>query len=297
MTVSYYILDRVNKKYFKSEFDVSEEKQFRVVYSLKDEDRKSTYHRSKYDSEKNVESFEKSAVSVSLSSLLQDYLDNIGKSKRLVSEENLRKEMLKDKNVTLASNKKKNHEAKSLNDARFNNVVVIYNPDGSMGSGFYVEPSLILTNYHVVEGANFLEMKLYNGMETFGKVVKSDVRLDLALIKVEAQGEPVTFYDSTSINLGESVEAIGHPQGFDFSITRGVVSAVRKQKSIYDTGGKEILFIQTDAAINPGNSGGPLFLNEKVVGVNNQKIVANSVEGLGFAIHFSEVREFLKEDY
>ena len=140
-------------------------------------------------------------------------------------------------------------------------------------------------------------MKLHNGLETFGKIVKSDVRLDLALIKVEARGEPVNFYNSNEIRLGEEVEAIGHPSGLEFSITRGVVSGIRKLKSGYDTGGKEVLFIQTDAAINPGNSGGPLFLKNKVIGVNNQKLVAKAVEGLGFAIHFSEIENFLREDY
>jgi len=166
-----------------------------------------------------------------------------------------------------------------------------------LGTGFYVAPNLVLTNYHVVEGTKFLEMKLYNGLETFGKLVKSDVRLDLALVKVEARGEPVKFCDTNIVDLGAEVEAIGHPSGLEFSITRGVVSSLSKKNSVYDTGGKEILFIQTDAAINPGNSGGPLFLGDEVVGVNNQKIVADTVEGLGFAIHYSEVQNFLDENY
>ena len=297
MTVNYYILDRGNKNYFKSAFDVSEGKVFKVAYSLKDEDTKLSNHMSTYNSEKDIESFENSAVSVNLSSLMKDYLTNIDKTKKLLSEEKLRAEMLKDKNIALASYKQKKYSTKSLNDPRFNNVVVIYNPEGAIGSGFFVKPNLVLTNYHVVEGAKFLEMRLHNGLETFGKVVKSDVRLDLALVKVEARGEAINFYESNIIELGAEVEAIGHPSGLEFSITRGIVSAIRKRKSVYDTGGKEILFIQTDAAINPGNSGGPLFLKGKVIGVNNQKIVADAVEGLGFAIHFSEVQNFLKEDF
>jgi S1-C subfamily serine protease len=147
-----------------------------------------------------------------------------------------------------------------------------------------------------VEGVKFIEMKLHNGMETFGKVVKSDVRLDLALIKVQDRGVPVEFYDKNNLDLGSTVEAIGHPKGLTFTITRGVVSAVRKKKSVFAVGGKEVLFVQTDAAINPGNSGGPLFLGQKVIGVNNNKLVGGS-EGLGFAVHHSEVAQFMKESF
>ena len=127
--------------------------------------------------------------------------------------------------------------------------------------------------------------------------MKSDVRLDLALIKVESQGAPVKFSDSTNLALGSTVDAIGHPSGLEFTITKGIISALRKRESSYNIGGQEVLFIQTDAAINPGNSGGPLFLEDKVIGVNNNKIVSNTVEGLGFAIHFSEVNLFLDEEF
>jgi len=297
LTVNYYILDRINKRYYKSSFDISEEKNFKVIYSLKDEDTRKGYHLSSYSSEEDILNFESSPVSVKLSSLIKDYVNNNDDTKGLITEENFRKELLEDKYFKLAEHKANKHSTLSLNDPRFNNVVVIINPLGAIGSGFYVEPNLVLTNYHVVEGAKFLEMKLHNGQETFGKVVKSDVRLDLALLKVETRNEPVSFYESNQIDLGEEVEAIGHPSGLEFSISRGIVSAIRKRKSVYDTGGKEVLFIQTDAAINPGNSGGPLFLGDKVVGVNNQKIVKDSVEGLGFAVHFSEVQNFLKETF
>lgn len=263
---------------------------------MKKEDTKHKLLSSQYNTEEDIEKFEKNPVSVKLSSLIEDYTNNAGKQKALTNEDELRKEMLRDKNTALAAYKKESYSTKSLNDPRFNNVVVIYGPK-SLGSGFFVAPNHVMTNYHVVEDGKFFEMKLYNGMETFGKVVKSDVRLDLALLKVEARGEPVMFHTSNELNLGEEVEAIGHPKGLEFSITRGVVSALRHKESVYDIGGKEILFVQTDAAINPGNSGGPLFLGDKVVGVNNQKIVGNTVEGLAFAIHYSEVNRFLKESF
>jgi serine protease Do len=296
MTVNYYILDRINRKYYKSQFDVSEKKSFRLAYNIKDEDTNHTVFMNQYNSEDDIEKFEKSPVSVKLSSLVEDYTKNISKRQVLTSEDALREEMLLDKNRALAAYKEESYTTRPLNDPRFNNVVVIYGP-GSLGTGFFIAPNLVLTNYHVVEDGKFFEMKLYNGMETFGKVVKSDVRLDLALLKVEARGEPVQFYTSNELDLGVEVEAIGHPKGLEFSITRGVVSALRHKNSVYDIGGKKILFVQTDAAVNPGNSGGPLFQKDKVVGVNNQKIVGNTVEGLAFAIHYSEVKQFLKESF
>jgi serine protease Do len=296
MTVNYYILDRINRKYYKSQFDVRERKSFRLAYNLKDEDTNHTVFMNQYNSEDDIEKFEKGPLSVKLSSLVEDYTKNASKRQALTSENVLRKEILMDKNRALAEYKKESYTTRPLNDTRFNNVVVIYRPEG-LGTGFFIAPNLVLTNYHVVEDGKFFELKLYNGMETFGKVVKSDVRLDLALIKVEARGEPVKFYTSNELDLGVEVEAIGHPKGLEFSITRGVVSALRHKESVYEIGGKKILFVQTDAAVNPGNSGGPLFYRDKVVGVNNQKIVGNTVEGLAFAIHYSEVKQFLKESF
>jgi serine protease Do len=297
MTVNYYVIDKINKKYFESHSDINEQKSFRIAYNIKDADESRSSYLSKYNTEKDLEVFEKKPASVKLSSLIKDYIDNSNKAKVLVSERDLRLKMLKDKNNALVDYKKTVFETKSLDDPRFNNVVVIYNPDKSLGSGFFVAPHLVLTNYHVIDGSKFFEMKMYNGLETFGKVIKSDVRLDLALLKVEAKGEPVKFCDNKRIKLGADVEAIGHPHGLEFSITRGVVSALRKQKSVYDVGGKDILFVQTDAAINPGNSGGPLFYGNEVIGINNQKLVANMIEGLGFAIHYSEAIKFLEESF
>jgi serine protease Do len=297
LTVNYYVIDIQRKKYFKSIFDVSESKNFKLIYNLDERDTEKDYHLRLYDTEEKVSSFEDKPVTVKISSLLTHYLENKSDLHPFESEEALRQVMLKDKNVTLAKFEETKYEQKAQIDARFESVVVIYNPTGALGTGFYVKPNLVLTNYHVIEGAKFAELKLHNGMETFGKVVKSDVRLDLALIKVEAQGKPVQFYDSNDMSLGKTVEAIGHPNGLEFTITRGIISAIRKKQSVFSTGGKEVLFIQTDTPINPGNSGGPLFLGDKVIGINDWKIVKTATEGLGFSIHFSEAKEFLKDEF
>ena len=153
---------------------------------------------------------------------------------------------------------------------------------------------MVLTNYHVIERSNFVKMRLHDGSETFGKVIAQDVRLDLALVKVQARGVPVKMYKEQSLMLGGQVEAIGHPKGLQFSITRGVVSAIRELASLNAPGGNKVRFIQTDTAISPGNSGGPLYLGDRVVGVNTWKMVEVDIAGLNFAVHYGEVLEFLE---
>ncbi len=296
MTTNYYVIDKVAKTYYKGVFDATETKSYKISYDLHDKDPEKNKILSRYDKEEDIVAFEQSPMKVAASALINDYLANERQSRPLPPLEKLRDEMVKDKNKALAEYKTKQFNAAPVNDPRFGSVVVVLNPKGALGTGFYVTPDLVMTNYHVVEGVKFVEMKLHNGMETFGKVVKSDVRLDLALIKVQDRGVPVEFYEKNNLELGSTVEAIGHPKGLTFTITRGVVSAVRKKKSVFAVGGKEVMFVQTDAAINPGNSGGPLFLGQKVIGVNNNKLAGGS-EGLGFAIHHSEVAQFMKESF
>lgn len=180
----------------------------------------------------------------------------------------------------------------AVSDPRMNSVVVVLNPSGIMGAGFYVDPSEILTNYHVVEGSSTIQLRSVAGNVFTGKVVKRNIGLDLALIKVDVAGAPVQFAN-TVLKVGQPVEAIGHPQGFFFSVSRGIVSAVRPMKGFLAPGADKALLIQTDAAINAGNSGGPLFTDDRVVGVNTIKF--KGAQGLGFAIHYSEVLRFLSE--
>jgi len=297
LTANYYVINNKTKSYFKDTFDISETRKFNLAYDVKDEDINRSELLKKYDSEESVSKYEESGMSVKISQLLQHYLENMGEEVALKDEGEFRAAIMYDKNEALTAYKERTYDARPLNDHRFDHVVVIYNPTGSLGSGFYVTPDLVLTNYHVIDGAKYVEMKLYNGHETFGKVVKSDVRLDLALVKVQEKGKPVQFYDKNSLDLGSTTEAIGHPKGLEFTVTRGVISAVRRKESIFDTGGKEVLFVQTDTAINPGNSGGPLFLGDYVIGVNDNKLVDVGTEGLGFAIHHSEVETFLSEGF
>jgi serine protease Do len=292
------MIDKINNKYLKSIFDISEKNNFNLCYQVHDHDADKSTISIKYNKEDDIKTFEEAPVSVRLSSIIEDFLANASSSGPLPSETALRIEILSDKNKALSHYAAKKQMLTPVNDPRLDSVVVVLNPSGPTGTGFFVKPDHVITNYHIIEGSKFVEMKLHNGLETFGKIVKSDVRLDLALIKVESRGKSIVFRDENKpIEVGATVEAIGHPKGFEFSITRGIVSNFRKADSVFAPGGKQILYIQTDAAISPGNSGGPLFLGEEVIGMNTQKMVANAVEGLGFAIHFSEILTFLEKDF
>ncbi len=293
--VYYYVVDRQRKVYTRGIFDAKQTQQFVVAYNLREEDAQYWKLSSKYETEQDIEKMEQEPLEVKLSDILDRFTSKPGKTKKMPSLVALRTDMLKEKNRALVKHEKEKYYAKPRDDRRFKSVVVVYHPGGGLGTGFYVKDDLVLTNYHVIEGSKYVEMKTYDGQETFGKVVASDVRLDLALIKVQSRGIPLQFSKEKTLPLGDTVEAVGHPKGLEFSITRGVISALRKIDSRFTPGGKKILFVQSDVAINPGNSGGPLFLGKKVVGVNTQKLAATELEGLGFSIHFSEVNNFLRD--
>ncbi|WP_024298928.1 DegQ family serine endoprotease [Methylomicrobium lacus] len=154
----------------------------------------------------------------------------------------------------------------------------------SLGSGFIISADgYVLTNHHVVKDADEIVVKLTDRRELVAKLVGSDARTDVALLKVDAKDLPiVTIGSPDKLQVGEWVLAIGSPFGFEQSVTAGIVSA--KGRSL--PGGNYVPFIQTDVAINPGNSGGPLFNMEgEVVGINSQIYSrTGGFMGLSFAI-------------
>jgi serine protease Do len=154
----------------------------------------------------------------------------------------------------------------------------------SLGSGFIVSPDgYILTNAHVVAAGDEILVTLNDKREFKAKVIGSDKRTDVALIKIEATGLPkVAMGDPSRVRVGDWVLAIGSPFGFDNTVTAGIVSA--KGRSLPQE--NYVPFIQTDVAINPGNSGGPLYnLNGEVVGINSQIYSrTGGFMGLSFAI-------------
>jgi serine protease Do len=154
----------------------------------------------------------------------------------------------------------------------------------SLGSGFIIsEDGYILTNAHVIEGADEVDVRLTDKRELKARVIGSDKRTDVALIKVDAKGlSYVKFGDPSRLKVGEWVVAIGSPFGFENTVTAGIVSA--KGRSLPEE--NLVPFIQTDVAINPGNSGGPLFnMRGEVVGINSQIYSrTGGFMGLSFAI-------------
>jgi serine protease Do len=154
----------------------------------------------------------------------------------------------------------------------------------SLGSGFIVTPDgYIMTNAHVVANAEEVVVRLADKREFKAKVIGSDRRTDVALIKIKAEKLPtVSVGDPSKLKVGEWVIAIGSPFGFDSTVTKGIVSAMGR--SLPDE--NYTPFIQTDAAVNPGNSGGPLFnLHGEVVGINSQIYSqTGGFMGISFAI-------------
>ncbi len=170
---------------------------------------------------------------------------------------------------------------------------VIYKIDG--------DKAYIVTNNHVIEGAEKLEISLESGEKTNAELVGKDALSDLAVLTIDAKyAESILeFGDSDTLRAGDEVVAIGNPLGLDFSgtVTQGIVSAVNRSINVNTSAGEwEMNVIQTDAAINPGNSGGAL-LNAagQVIGINSLKISESGVEGLGFAIPSNEVMPLIKE--
>src|SRR4051794_8103127 len=165
----------------------------------------------------------------------------------------------------------------------------------SLGSGFIIsQDGYVLTNAHVVEGADEITVKLTDKREYKAKVIGADRRTDIALIKIDATSLPaVRFGDPAKLKVGEWVVAIGSPFNFENTVTAGIVSA--KGRSLPQE--NFVPFIQTDVAINPGNSGGPLFnLRGEVVGINSQIYSrTGGFMGLSFAIPADVAQDVLKQ--
>ena len=153
------------------------------------------------------------------------------------------------------------------------------------GSGFIISrEGAILTNAHVVDGADTVNVTLKDGRSFTGKVMGTDSVTDVAVVKIQGNNLPtVTLGNSEQLKPGEWAIAIGNPLGLDNTVTKGIISATGRSSSQIGVPDKRVQFIQTDAAINPGNSGGPLLnASGQVIGMNTA--IIQGAQGLGFAI-------------
>lgn len=188
----------------------------------------------------------------------------------------------------------------SINVSTTRNIFGQTTRTASAGSGFIItEDGYIVTNCHVVSGGGTVQVTLYDGTTYNGTVVGSDEEYDIAVVKIDATGlQPVVIGDSSALQVGNDVAAIGNPLGeLTFSMTGGMVSSVNRA---IDVEGVPFNMIQTDASINPGNSGGPMFNQYgQVVGIVSAKYTntasGTSAEGLGFAIPINDVAAMIQD--
>ncbi len=308
----YQIVQFKNKKLIEKNISIKSNKNFKVAYNIDPQDKKYENLINKYSSPDQVSNWQNQKIkNISLNELL-NLFDNESEFRELFDKKELytslnfsveeelswwekllggTKQGSNKKIASLTNKSSSNYEEK---DIRFDSVVIVKTEKG-LGSGFFISKDEIITNYHVIENAMSISVTDKFKKRSSAVVIKKDLKRDLALLKTNTTGKPVKFFEG-QLKQGEMVEALGHPKGRKFSLTKGWISAIRKESSVYSaTGNPDVLFIQTDAAINPGNSGGPLFYKDKVVGVNTQGLHKDTSEGMNFAVHFSEVNKFLSD--
>lgn len=171
----------------------------------------------------------------------------------------------------------------------------------ALGSGVFIEfegQTYLLTNNHVVQGAESIQVSLQKGGPFVAEVVGTDPTIDIAVLRLKNTGNAVfpvaTLGNSDQLEIGDWAVAIGNPLGLTHTVTAGIISALGRDVNNPQGSGRLRALIQTDAAVNPGNSGGPLVnARGQVVGINT--LIANNAEGLNFAININEIKRVLPQ--
>ena len=308
----YQIIKFKDKKILEKNIIIKSNKNFEVAYNIDPQDKKYENLLNKYSTSDQVSNWQNQKIKDISLEEFKNLIDNESNFKEFIDEKELYASLnftieeelswweklfsgsKKDNDKKTASLSNKSSSGYEVKDDRFDSVVIVETENG-LGSGFFISSDEILTNYHVIENSTSISITDKFKKRSSAVVIKKDLRRDLAILKTNTSGKPVKFF-SGKLKQGEMVEALGHPKGRKFSLTKGWISAIRKESSVYSaTGTPDVLFIQTDAAINPGNSGGPLFYKDEVVGVNTQGLHKDSTEGMNFAVHFSEVNKFISK--
>ncbi|MDR7150775.1 S1-C subfamily serine protease [Hydrogenophaga palleronii] len=307
--VDYFVIDVKAGQTLRNSFAVNDGESFNVAYNVRDEDPDKSSITRNLTNEQEVTDWEKRPMPVSLSALfgpdglktatrqpfndVQSFLQSLNTRTYAPSSPTYASSSSSTMGpaAMVATSASSPASAQTIADERFDSIVVVRTSKAG-GTGFYVTPDLILTAFHVVDGSSLVEIVFYDGTKSYGRVVDHDIRLDLALVRPQATGKPLRIHEGP-LRLGETVEAIGHPKGYEFTITRGVISAVRKQKSATISSANLVEFVQTDTPISPGNSGGPLLLKDVVIGVNDWIRVDKGSQNLNFSVSFNEIRTYL----
>jgi S1-C subfamily serine protease len=280
------------KQSFHKIFEETRKRTFVFARNLHQNDE--TVKKSSFASESEVKDF----INISPAFDSEALLNSLNKKELIAGIEPLMREVSsrieKRSEPSAASRVDSGQAASSAIEMALSKSIVVVNARGTLGTGFYVRPRYILTNEHVVENQSTVEIELKDGAKLTGVVVATDQILDLALIVVAQNGVALEL-SKIRPKPGQEVYALGHPRGLKFSLTRGIISAVRGMR-IGPANAATAEFIQTDVAINPGNSGGPLLLDGRVVGINTFKIGGRDTQGLGFALASSEVLRWLEKN-
>lgn len=281
-----YLPDR--KTFIQSTTSVTKTKKFEIAIGLHPQDRHA--QASRYQSEVDIRNFLEEKIEApqdieALNALMQksQLMDTPEKS-IAVSSSGV-------KSLTI-SEPKDAKGSSELSDILSSSIVVIKSRSG-LGTGFYVRSKSLLTNHHVVEDQGLVQIEFKDGRTASGVVIQSDPALDLALIAVPTEGSPLTLLNKEP-SVGSEAFALGHPKGLTFSVTKGIISAVRDMPTTIGIP-MQLRYVQTDVPINSGNSGGPLLVGNNVVGVNTFKRVDKGVEGLGFALSSPRVIDWLNK--
>ncbi len=297
VTLAYRIFDRQRRVMERGAMKFGEKRDFKMIAGLKKNDRNYYRHNSGMTKEADVEKWLLAPFTLNDEMLVRTHLAG-----RPVEVSKVRSVAAAFKRLALPAPVASRDGARSRGgvdnrevsvsprfDALFHSVVQVTHGSG-MGSGFAISENLIVSNEHVVDDHKLVTIKFRDGRKITGRVLAADARRDIAIIRISGGGVPAALHRGP-VPIGGEVIALGHPEGFNYSITRGIVSAVRRFKGGDKAG---VLQVQSDVAMNHGNSGGPMFLGGRVVGVNSwgQK----DTTGLNFAIHIDEVRALLDEN-
>lgn len=224
--------------------------------------------------------------------IIDGYADGTFRPNEVVTRAQLSKIMVQhDNQMTARVIKMTTDERKIINAVAKSvpsSVKVI--ASGDIGSGFFVKNNVVMTNYHVVGGLVNPDILTVSGEILDGEVIASDKALDIALIRVKGDYKPLQF--ASSLELGQTAIAIGHPHGLPNSVTRGIVSRL----NVNDV--KDSNMFQLDSAVNPGNSGGAVVNSDgKVIGMVTAKFMSGDipVEGVAVAITYEELVKFLND--